>query len=80
MSFLVSFIAGFVISFLFTLVWRLGSGSAVTPDWISTTHRLVSLGVSTALSFFVLRWAILSRLDKDINGLRLTLVGSGETN
>jgi uncharacterized membrane protein YdjX (TVP38/TMEM64 family) len=45
---------------------------------VSTTNALGGALAGIAASFFVLRWAILSRLDKDVGGYRLMLVDAGE--
>lgn len=77
-SVLVSLVVGFVIGFAITMVWKISSGGAPTPDWVSTTNALAGGAAGLATSFFVLRWVVLNRLGKEAGGLRLMLVGAGE--
>ncbi len=79
-TFLVSLAAGTVVGFAITMIWKISSGGAPTPEWVSITNALGGFVAGLVTSFFVLRWAILSRLDKEAGGLRLMLAGAGESN
>ena len=72
-SFVASIAVGFMVGVVITLVWKMGSGGAATPDWVSVTNSVAGGVAGLVVSYFVLRWVILNRVGKDVGGARLML-------